>query len=84
MTRFGSSWVSTRRVMVGYGVAALTLDYLQRGATLPDSPGQMFRLICLAVVACYVVWLTAKERGRSESRALAQSAPADGRGMSRG
>jgi len=117
MPKFGSSWVSTRRVMVGYGVAAisvgvaviglvllevrwqaaahasillmavivaarlggmkpgllaaglavLALDYLQRGATLADSPGQMFRLISLAVVACYVVWLTAKERARSES-----------------
>jgi PAS domain S-box-containing protein len=117
MLKFGSRWVTARPLMVGYGVAivsvgaaviglallqvqwhadtqvsillmavivaarfggtkpgllaaglaVLGLNYLLTGASLTGSPAQAFRLAALAVVACYVVWLTTTERARSKS-----------------
>jgi PAS domain S-box-containing protein len=65
-----STWLGgTKPGLLATALSILGFDYflLHLGPPLADQPIQLVRLLALGIVACYVVWVTATERGAAES-----------------
>jgi PAS domain-containing protein len=71
-----STWLGgTKPGLLAAALALLGFNYvlLRQGALPADDPAQLMREVLFGVVACYVIWITATERGAAESLRRAHS-----------